>query len=183
MAYDPPKIVSHRARNVKFLEGYRVAKKVTLKRSDFETAADYRRWHVRSMASRKSWKERKMRDLRLQAEKLNPRIGTSRKTKAELIAIIEKQRLALVERDAKAAMELLTQGWVDSEDIERLRKNMAIAVMPSRLRHLGTVTDEMEKMLKRASKKGERALRKLAKQYAAYFDVPLREVYTLFFSP
>ncbi len=80
--------------------------------------------------------------------------------------------------------EILTRGFVHSSEPEMLRKdNLAIAMQPSRLRHMGEVTEYMLKQMQKAAKKGVRALRKQVNEYAAYFEVPLREVYTLFYSP
>lgn len=164
-----------------------VKKTVSKKRSDFATAKEFQTWRNRSRAAKKVWRERKTTVLRTKIEQANAPIrGLKRKLKIPPIPeglTVEELKWRLIEAETRLAMEILTRGFVDTYEIEMLRQNMAIAVMPSRLRHLGTVTDEMEKMLKRAARKGKRALRKQAKEYAEYFDVPLREVYTLFFSP
>lgn len=159
------------------------AKKKAKKRSDFATQAEYRRWKQRSDAAKRGAKTK----LRKRIEDANGfRSPIIRGLQIEPIPdnlTMEQLRWRLLETQARLAMEVLTRGFVDSQDIERLHKDMTLALMPSRLRHMGALTDEMEKALKRAARKGKRALRKQAKEYAMYFDVPLREVYTLFMSP
>lgn len=172
-------------------------KTVSKKRSDFTSAAEYRRWKNRSNASKKAWRERKSSALRVKIDEarqprpirgLKPSAiptpiipdGLTVKQLEKLLQESERRRIAA---EAQLAAEILTRDFVDSEELAKLRRNMAIALEPSRLRHLGVVTDEMERMLEKAGKKGKRALRKQAKEYAEYFDVPIREVYTLFFSP
>jgi hypothetical protein len=163
-----------------------VAKKkaASKKRSDFASAAEYKRYKTRSNAQKKRWADIKAKELqayKVTLVNMHPSIR-GLMTQLEPLSLEESERVILALK-AQLAAEQLTRGFVDSNEIEKLHKDMTIALMPSRLRHLGSVTDEMEKMLKRAHRKGERALRKQAKEYAAYFDVPLREVYTLFFSP
>lgn len=162
-------------------------KKISKKRSDFATAKAYQTYKKRSAASKLAWKVRKQTQMMQRIDRANtaPIHGLKRPKLPPVPAGLTPEELhwRMVEAEARLAMEILTRGFVDDMELSKLRKNMAIALEPSRLRHLGAVTDEMEKMLKRASRKGKRALRKQAKQYAEYFDVSLREVYTLFFSP
>lgn len=163
-------------------------KKASKKRSDFGTLAEYQKWKKRSDASKAGWRERTKEGIkkRLANAESGPIHGLGKPkvkhtdTKGMSLDELE-QRLKVVE--ATLAMEIATRGWVDSNEIEKLHQDMTIALMPSRLRHLGPLTDAMLRMLKKASKKGKRALRKQAREYAEFFDVPLREVYTLFFSP
>jgi hypothetical protein len=163
-------------------------KKTSKKRSDFATLAEYRKWKKRSDASKAGWRGRTKEGIRerlTNAESVpirglgKPKVKYTN-TKGMTLEQLE-HRLAVVE--ATLAMEVHTRGWVHSQEAEDLHKDMTIALMPSRLRHLGPLTDAMERMLKKAFKKGKRALRKQAREYAEFFDVPLREVYTLFFSP
>ncbi len=166
--------------------GVTVSSKPSKKRSDFKSAAEYKRWRNRSIASKKVWRERKQSALRSKIEAVDtstPIRGLDGLTVKQLEAKLAESERRRMGVEAQLAAEILTRGFVDSEDVEKLHKDMTIALMPSRLRHMGAVTDEMEKMLKKAHKKGERALRKQAKEYASFFAVPLREVYTLFFSP
>lgn len=163
-------------------------KKASKKRSDFASAEAYRQWKKRSDASKAGWRDRTKAGIkeRLANAESSPIHGLGKPkvkhtdTKGMSLEELE-YRLKVVE--ATLAMEIHTRGWVDSNEIENLHKDMTIALMPSRLRHLGPLTDAMERMLKKAFKKGKRALRKQAREYAEFFDVPLREVYTLFFSP
>ncbi len=163
-------------------------KKTSKKRSDFKTLAEYKKWKKRSDASKAGWRSRTKEGIkeRLASAESTPIRGLGKPkvkhtdTKGMTLEELE-WRLKVVE--ATLAMEIHTRGWVDSNEIEKLHKDMTIALMPSRLRHMGPVTDAMERELKKASKKGRRALRKQAREYAEFFDVPLREVYTLFFSP
>ncbi len=167
-----------------------MASKPTKKRGDFKSAAEFKRWQNRSKASKKAWKTRKDSAIRvkiveaagapIRGLKVEIPEGLTYKQLEAMLRESERRRLGV---EAQLAAEILTRDFVDSEDVERLHKDMTIALMPSRLRHMGAVTDEMEKMLKKARHKGERALRKQAKEYASFFNVPLREVYTLFFSP
>ena len=155
-------------------------KKSSKKRSDFATKAQYDRYKKRSAAARKGWKTkiRNRIEATHQFRPSNPRI-----TDIPENLTVEELRWRLLEAQSLLAMEVLTRGFVDALEVEKLHKNMTIAVMPSRLRHMGALTDVMEKELKKANRKGEVALKKKAREYAEWFDVPLREVYTLFISP
>jgi len=160
-------------------------KRPTKKRSDFASKAAYDRYKKRSAAAKKAHKAKVER---IAAAK---RYVQTNVPKAPIRGLEESDKhfIKRQEQHFQALMnyieaERVTQDFVDYHDIAMLRKdNFAIAMQPSRLRHLGAVTDEMEKMLERAAQKGKRALRKQAKEYAEFFNVPLREVYTLFFSP
>ena len=72
--------------------------------------------------------------------------------------------------------------WVEAVSPEWRHDNGTIALQPSRLRHLPE-TPALLKILETADKKGVRALEKQAKELARLYEVSLKEVYTLFFSP
>jgi hypothetical protein len=171
-------------------------RKTSKKRSDFPTLKAYKAWKKRSDASKEGWRGRTKKAIAKQINAgeaglanmasirgLDGRplaIPKRVKTKGLSLAQLEEK---LREVETLLVGEILTRGWVDSQDVENLHKDMTVALMPSRLRHLGPLTEAMQRMLNKAFKKGKRALRKQAREYAEFFDVPLREVYTLFFSP
>lgn len=160
-----------------------MSKKTSKKRQDFTTTKQYKEYLKRSRASKEVWKKRK---------------GSEKRVKAYILANTPLPIRGLVKKPKKSKgdykvlaefykslseAEAATRGFVDDKDVAFLHKDMSIALMPSRLRHMGIVTEAMEKQLKLAGNKGERALKKQVKEYANYFGVSLREVYTLFFSP
>ena len=117
------------------------------KRSDFATAKAYQTYKKRS-ASRKKARTAKSAAI-LHAQKvllvnLEPSIR-GLMARLDNLTLDESKRVILA-LQAQNAAEQLTAGFVDDYEIARLRKNMAIALEPSRLRHMGSVTDEMEKM-------------------------------------
>ena len=59
----------------------------------------------------------------------------------------------------------------------------AIALESSRLRHMGDISKQAMSMMKRAARKGEDALDEVIAGIAQYLDIPIREVYTFWFSP
>lgn len=160
-------------------------KPASRKRSEFSSKKAWEAYKKRS-ASAKDAHRRKVQ--RVAAAKRyveinvpKPPVRASKETDKQFIKRQNEYFQSLMQY---IAAERETQGFVDYHDLTMLRRdNFAIAMQPSRLRHLGDVTDEMLAMLKRAEVKGERALRKQAREYAHFFEVPLREVYTLFFSP
>jgi hypothetical protein len=158
-------------------------KRPAKKRADFATAAEYKRYKKRSDTQKKAWKEKVERKLAAQ------RYLAVNLPKMPIRGLAETdgQFLKRYQDYNQSVLNYIegereTQDFVDALDVHMLRKNFAIAIEPSRLRHLNE-SEEMEEMLKRAAKKGERALRKQCKAFAEWFAVPIREVYTLFFSP
>lgn len=160
-------------------------KRPSKKRSDFPNKVKWEQYKKRSAAAKRAHKvARERAEAARRYVEVNVPKAPIRREKETDKQFIKRQHEhhAAVLRYIEG--ERITQDFVYDHDISMLRKdNFAIAMQPSRLRHLGVVTDEMEKMLQRAAKKGVRALRKQAREYAEFFDVPLREVYTLFFSP
>ncbi len=154
------------------------------KRKDFATAKAYQKYKKRAVADRARRADRVARAIYADKVMLANMLPSTRKLMKRLDSLTPDE-FAEVSSELQRQLRFaqMTMGWVDDLEISKLRKNMSIAIEPSRLRHLGTVTDEMEKLLNRAARKGDRALRKKAKEFAEYFDVPVREVYTLFFSP
>ena len=160
-------------------------KKPRRKRSEFKTKKAWEAYKKRSASATKAHKDKVARIAAakryVEVNVPKPPIRGLKETDKQFIKRQNEHFQALMNY---IAAERETQDFVDYHDLTMLRRdNFAIAMQPSRLRHLGVVTDEMLAMLRRAEQKGQRALRKQAREYAHFFEVPLREVYTLFFSP
>ncbi len=152
-------------------------------------------WLRRSKASKKGWEKRKEKAIPAKIKraetlidnakrakgktpkprKPNPRIGTSDKTVAQL-----KKRLAAAEKKLDELKPF--EGWVDAKAPEWLHSDGSIAVKPSRLRHLKE-TNALRRLLKQAGKKSVNHLYELAVDMSEFYDLPLQEIYTLYWSP
>jgi len=99
------------------------------------------------------------------------------------LAKMTKEREAF-ERELRHQEEIsrLTADFVPMYDMDRIRADGTIAVESCRLRHLSE-TDELRAALQRADDRGEDSLRDMAETIAELYNVPIREVYTLHFSP
>ncbi len=160
-------------------------KRPSKKRSDFASKKAFDEYKKKSAAAKKRYQKKKERIAAAkQYIEVNVPKPPIRGLEESDKAFIKRQKAHFAALMRYIEAERITADFVHDHDIVMLRKdNFAIAVEPSRLRHLGAVSDEMEKMLQRAAKRGERALKRQAQEYAEFFDVPVREVYTLFFSP
>ena len=77
----------------------------------------------------------------------------------------------------------MTKNWPNAMPPELLHRDGTIALKPSRLRHLGQETNVLLKILKKAMKKGEQEFTLAANLIATQYEVAVREVYTLWYSP
>jgi len=105
-----------------------------------------------------------------------PALDLSWKSREELEEIVRKQRIEIERYE-------LTKDWVDAMPPEYLHHDGTIAVQPSRARHLGAVTTEARRILRSAWKKGENAFHRAAVVIAEQLELPVREIYTLHYSP
>jgi hypothetical protein len=147
----------------------------------------------RSIAARKGWRKRKLKELPakirreqkllanaavITGKKSNPRIETRGKTVKQL----EKLLKASEKKRKKLEQQLATSEYVDSRPLSLLKRDMTIAVEPSALRHLDE-RDTLLKVLKNSKKAGQIIFDKKAAEIAELYDIPIREVYTLYWSP
>lgn len=157
-------------------------------------SAEFKR---RSKAAKKGWETRKRRILpkkirkeetlvnnakKVKGKKPNPRIETKGKTAKQLEKMLIKERKAREEAERRLNEEVATVGFVDARNPEFLHRDMTLAVHPCRLRHRPEAPD-LRKALKDARKKGLIHLGQLAHDIADFYDLPIREVYTLYWSP
>lgn len=167
-------------------------------------------WLRRSKASRKGWQKRKKRELpkKISREqklsdnakvirgKSNPRIENefAGKTVKQLQKMYHEAKRDREFAEEKLRVEIMTKDWVPTHEKSMLRENYSIALEPSRLRH-NVDTEELKQKLNDASggnfgvqamdlTRGQRRrLRRTAEEIAENYDVSVREVYTLFYSP
>lgn len=157
-------------------------------------SAEFKR---RSIAAKKGWITRKKRELpkkiratenivnnarKVKGKKPNPRIETKGKSVKQLEKMLAKERAAREAAEQRLEEEIATVGFVDTRSPEYLHRDFSIAAHPCRLRHLTEAPDLLETMRK-ARKKGEVHLGRIAHDIAEWYDVPIKEVYTLFWSP
>lgn len=102
------------------------------------------------------------------------RLKKKKRSVAELEALLAKK-----EKEIKVVMS--TANWVDAMPTEYLKEDGTVALMPSRLRHLGKQTKLILKTLRKADKNG--VLSEIVNELAGVLNVPIREIYTLWFSP
>lgn len=88
------------------------------------------------------------------------------------LAYAETERIALEE----------TRHFVHTRKPEYLREDWTLAVLPSRLRHRAE-TEEIRKELKKAHRRGKEPFEESIRKIAEFYDVDVREVYTLWESP
>ena len=131
---------------------------------------------------------------------LNPRIQ-KRRTVKQLEEILEKaeetikkQGETIHEHELNIARHMMLSGWVHAAENNMLREDYTVALEPSRLRHL-PITDKLKRRLDKASggnfgvaamdlaKADRRRLYLVASQMSEMYNVSIREVYTLFYSP
>jgi hypothetical protein len=77
----------------------------------------------------------------------------------------------------------LPKRWVSAVEDELTRADGTIALQPSRLRHGGKVTQMLFDWLSEAKARGEQDFNFTARHISDLITVPVREVYTLFYSP
>lgn len=166
----------------------------------------------RSAAAKKGWRKRKTREkreglkqsIRNTTTKLEnvgapvpkpkapktpkaPKAETApKRPKKPTIKELQEQNAALVEKlkelEKKTTIADLTKGWVPAAELEWRHRNGTVAINPTFLRHLKE-TDKLLEALEDARDHGKRRLRDTATQIADHYDIPLREVYTLLYSP
>ena len=145
----------------------------------------------RSKAARRGWETRRKNALIAEAHKKqkqlkNAQLGVSKSkrqviteldvsdaTKEELLEIIESQKEQL-------EVLTLTKNWVNAMPDEYIRLDGTVALEPSHARHVDNV-DVYWQLLDDANTKGD--LDHMANFLAGELDLPIREIYTLYFSP
>ncbi len=117
-----------------------------------------------------------------------PRLETKGKTKRELAAMLaeSERRREYLEEDMRVRIE--TEDFVDVLGPQWLHEDFSIAVQDSRVRHTPFAAEAL-KLMRGAVRKGKTArekeigLKNAAYWLADYLDVPLREIFTLYYSP
>ncbi len=107
--------------------------------------------------------------------KTNPRISPKKKRKT--VKELETE-LAIAQQELKFIEE--TGGWVDAMPLELIRKDGSIALEPSSAR-VHPDADTMWRVLKKADKQSKLDI--AAQQLALEYNIPIREIYTLYYSP
>lgn len=154
-------------------------------------------WKKRSRASKKGWETRRKKQLfKKEISKQttlirNAKKGVKKKKVISALPKIQKKKKANVE-ELESIIDLqrqqieiltLTKDWVHAMPPEFLHKNGTIALYPSRARHYGKLTDEMMRILRKANKKGNSEFNRAVSFLAGHFNLPMREIYTLWYSP
>lgn len=101
----------------------------------------------------------------------------------ELNEIIKEKNKELNEMNRQLELIKSTRNWVNAMPVEYLKADESIALEPTMLRHMGKVTNMMMKTLKKNFKLGNAQFDRAVNEIANVMNVPLREVYTLWFSP
>lgn len=148
----------------------------------------------RSESAKKGWitrrrniknEKRKSRNLKKIVENLKPALRKKLTPKKKRKKETELQRLRRENKELKKKLGPVDEfsDWVDVLPIQYLRRDGSIAIEQCWLRHLGHTTDQLILNLKAAASEGDFELDMECQMIADEFDVPLHEVYTLFFSP
>jgi len=105
---------------------------------------------------------------------------------------LRKMPPEIAEQYANFAEKVREEKWVAYQDPEYTYSGKlgahryargAIAVTYSRARHLGKATDEALRMIRKANKQGAKELDRVVKKISLALNLPVREIYTLWFSP
>lgn len=169
----------------------KTAKKVAASKKASEAAI----FAKRSKAAKKGWRKRRKagtsqkkaianvnKKLRKSKKELSPELRKLIPTKKEIDALSLEDMKKLVVKQAKRLAGVIdTDDWVDAMPEEYLNRDRTVALMPSRARHMGVDTDIMYDALNDAY--GTELFDGLAYEFAEEFDLPVQEIYTLFFSP
>lgn len=146
----------------------------------------------RSRASKKGWAKKKVaKKLSDTQKKLkNAQKGIPKKKRKPIPRLPAKKKRTVEELEQLLRMKeqeievlQMTQDWVHAMPDAYIKRDGTIALQPSRLRHLPLeVYEEVLRDLRKWRKKGDIEFGRRCQFYADYFDVPLREVYTLYHS-
>jgi hypothetical protein len=112
----------------------------------------------------------KLRSLKKKAKRKKQKLS-----KEDLAIVEEQSKLVLMDR-----IEFLTRNWVDAVPKERIRVDGSIALEYSRARHRKDSAQAWN-YLAVMDEKGE--LDRACQVVAEFMNLPLREIYTLWFSP
>jgi len=105
-----------------------------------------------------------------------------RLTRAQLKQQLTKANAEKEEAERRLAEEMLTHGFVDTRNPEFLHGDGTIAVHPCRLRNVAEA-DRLRAALLKARNRSKATFDELARDMAEFYDLPVKEVYTLFWSP
>lgn len=91
------------------------------------------------------------------------------------------RRETLLEKEI--ALDIQYAGFVKAEPLEQLHRDGTLAMFPSILRHLGSVTDNLFGRLEKAFETGGYSkLQRVATTISRQTSTPIKEVYTLYYS-
>jgi hypothetical protein len=155
----------------------------------------------RSKAAHKGWVTRRLN--RQEAVLLHAIRKGDKSELSKLLGIdipdwLRKMPPDLARQYAEFAEKVREEKWVAAQDPEytyngkrgkpgRKYERGAIALMPSRARHLGRATDEALKMMRKAYKEGgntenSAVFKNTMQRISQALDLPIKEIYTLWFS-
>lgn len=101
------------------------------------------------------------------------------------LAPLKKLLLDLSQEQSEKFFAKEFPGFVAGEDIENLHRDGSVAVYPSTLRHVPQ--KDFDSIMQRLQKAGmvptSRSFQNEAEDIAEEYDVPIKEVYTLWLSP
>lgn len=151
----------------------------------------------RSRASKKGWETRRRRaeESRVNASidseisKLKRELAAEKKKSAKL----EQENIQIAKKQIAQIQDFMNEEWVYDDDWLMTKQDGTRAKHPSRLRLLPLANDVRERLVELAGfdpivhgVKGfrdEAGFYAQARRDADFFDIPIREVYTLFWSP
>lgn len=152
-------------------------------------------WLRRSRAAKKGWASRKQKKVLskklsdTQKKLRNAQLGLPKKQRKRIPKILASKRSIeeleeiLRRKDEEIRILKKTRNWVNAMPDELLHSDGTIALQPSRARHRGKLTEMAIRRMKLAMKKGEHVFDRTVRQLADFFQLPVREIYTLHYSP
>ena len=112
-----------------------------------------------------------------------PKLPKKKKLKKRGVKRTVEELEALLDlRDKQLEVLQLTKDWEHAMPPEYLHPDGTIALYPCRARHWGPIADEMKRMMRKAKKKSETEFDRTVAFLAGFYNMPMREVYTLWFS-
>lgn len=143
--------------------------------------------------SKKGWDTRRKKQINsthhilenigiVKGTKVDPKPRFEKLTRAELRQQLLQLQAEKEAAEAQLAEELITHGFVDTRNPEFLHSDGSIAVHPCKLRNVAEA-DRLRAALLLARRRSQATFDELARDMADFYDLPVKEVYTLFWSP
>lgn len=139
----------------------------------------YKEWLKRSKANKKGWVTRR-NNARIREQEKREQLE---KELQGGIPDLSGQFNTIVRFQKDFPEEAKKEGWVNAADLPMTRRDGTIAVERSIARHFGKWTEYILEKMREAHEEGPERFDEMVADLAHDFNIPVRELYTLWFSP